>query len=244
MRITAECHSCRNTLEVGAEHAGKKIRCPVCQGVVQLPQAPPRPKTPIKPQAGFLTPKAAEKKPVDEGGRKTARSRRRKKRREPDPDRIWEQPLASHGHAIPEELYEEYGIPSRSPNENQYEEFEQVHRQPLSGLGFTIWICGLCILVSLIGGAISRSHEEVGGGIVMTCAILSSMVGIASGLRILCNAWNEDAVCGFLYMFLPGYSLYYLISRWDENAAPFIAALISSFSGFACVLAGASLGMK
>lgn len=37
MPIQATCPSCQKTLRVGDQHAGKKARCPHCQGVVEIP---------------------------------------------------------------------------------------------------------------------------------------------------------------------------------------------------------------
>ena len=37
MPIDVVCHQCRKTLRVGDHVAGKKIRCPACQGVVAVP---------------------------------------------------------------------------------------------------------------------------------------------------------------------------------------------------------------
>jgi hypothetical protein len=39
MPIQATCPSCKKTIRVGDQHAGKKARCPHCQGVVEIPAA-------------------------------------------------------------------------------------------------------------------------------------------------------------------------------------------------------------
>jgi phage FluMu protein Com len=39
-KIHAKCTGCGKTLAVPATVAGKKVRCPVCQNVVQVPEAP------------------------------------------------------------------------------------------------------------------------------------------------------------------------------------------------------------
>lgn len=76
MPIRVKCESCKKTLNVKDHLAGKKIKCPVCQGVVAVPTAsaagpqPTNPKTPA-PQ-GDAAPKAksppagAAKKPASE----------------------------------------------------------------------------------------------------------------------------------------------------------------------------------
>lgn len=39
MKIELTCSSCQSVLRVDAEHAGKQLRCPTCQGLTQIPAA-------------------------------------------------------------------------------------------------------------------------------------------------------------------------------------------------------------
>ncbi len=39
MKIELTCPSCQTVLRVDAEHAGKQLRCPTCQGLTQIPVA-------------------------------------------------------------------------------------------------------------------------------------------------------------------------------------------------------------
>ncbi len=65
MPIRVKCEKCKKTLSVKDHLEGKKIKCPVCQGVVAVPMASPAKASPASAKPG--TPKpgpAAPKKPV------------------------------------------------------------------------------------------------------------------------------------------------------------------------------------
>lgn len=60
-------------------------------------------------------------------------------------------------------------------------------------------------------------------------------VAFVCSLKILVNSFQEDVVCGLLYLFVPGYALYYLVTRWKENAQPFLISCIAGATALACL---------
>lgn len=54
-------------------------------------------------------------------------------------------------------------------------------------------------------------------GVGVILAIIVLIVGLIlmgiGGIRLLIGAFQEDVVCGLLYLFVPFYSLYYLVTR-------------------------------
>ena len=58
------------------------------------------------------------------------------------------------------------------------------------------------------------------------------MIGVimsaTAGIWQIIVAFREDTVCGLLYLFVPFYPLYYLVTRWDEMKRPFFLHLIAS----------------
>lgn len=74
------------------------------------------------------------------------------------------------------------------------------------------------------------------------------MVGLAlnliGGIGCLVKAFQEDVVCGILYLFVPFYGLYYLITRWDD-VHPFGTCLLGGVGmqviGIALIFGGAVL---
>ena len=64
MPIRVKCDSCKKTLSVKDQLAGKRIKCPVCQTVVAVPAAPPG-KAPVPTAAPAPKPGTApDKKPA------------------------------------------------------------------------------------------------------------------------------------------------------------------------------------
>src|SRR6476646_9265714 len=60
--IRFHCPACKTPLKVRAELAGKKIKCPKCQGIAPVPAASAAPEAPAAPPAAPLAPPVA--KPV------------------------------------------------------------------------------------------------------------------------------------------------------------------------------------
>ncbi len=63
-------------------------------------------------------------------------------------------------------------------------------------------------------------------GVGVILAIIVLIVGLIlmgiGGIRLLIGAFQEDVVCGLLYLFVPFYSLYYLVTRWEEQKSAFL----------------------
>ncbi len=55
--------------------------------------------------------------------------------------------------------------------------------------------------------------------IVLIVRLILIFIG---GIRLLIGAFQEDVVCGLLYLFVPFYSLYYLVTRWEEQKSAFL----------------------
>lgn len=63
-------------------------------------------------------------------------------------------------------------------------------------------------------------------GIAMLYIILALITGVAlslwGGIKLLVTAFQEDAICGVMFLFVPFYWLYFTITRWHETSKPFI----------------------
>lgn len=46
--------------------------------------------------------------------------------------------------------------------------------------------------------------------------IFGNVIVVVYSIRIIIVAFQEDITCGLLYLFLPFYSLYYFVTRWDR----------------------------
>ncbi len=60
--------------------------------------------------------------------------------------------------------------------------------------------------------------------IFLLVGLVGSIVAAIGGIGMLIAAFEEDTTTGILYLFLPFYSAYFMISRWDDINSPKVAA--------------------
>ena len=172
----------------------------------------------------------------------------------PNPDRadntsedgdIFSGPIGSWGEAIEEEDYETFGIErrhrrtSKEHGDDRQRPYQPPRRdQRPSRMGsippgymITAGICGVAMLLSLAGVAVG------GTGVVFVIlgTVIGSIVATVANIKILVNCFAEDIICGLLYLFLPFYFLYYLVTRWEENKELFIISLIGDGTAAVCL---------
>jgi len=58
-----------------------------------------------------------------------------------------------------------------------------------------------------------------------TVVVLSWLVCLYSGIRMLITAFQESALQGVLYLVVPFYPLFYVITRWDKVGGLFLMNL-------------------
>ncbi len=77
-------------------------------------------------------------------------------------------------------------------------------------------------------------------GFAFPAILIGMALGATGGIWHLVLAFQEDPICGIMCMFVPFYSLYYLITRWDETMRPFLVNLAGTFllfAAFICLIA-------
>lgn len=99
-----------------------------------------------------------------------------------------------------------------------------------TGEGMPWWgyLLGMLGLVGFMATMTLMEQEQaifMAGCVIITCAVL---LGFYSGIRILIEAFNESFVQGLLYLFIPLYPLFYVITRWDKVGTYFIMNLGAS----------------
>ncbi|MEZ6062830.1 MAG: hypothetical protein R3C19_21005 [Planctomycetaceae bacterium] len=250
MKITAACPSCEKTLSVGAEHAGKKIRCPACKSVVQLPQVA-RPAAAVS-RAGSATTggerrssrvasgantggqSAKPRRPRTAGRPATDGKRRPRQAAAITPDNIWNQPLSSYSSpAIPEEEYEAYGIenrPRRRGPGGRLVGDDWEPDPPEETYAPVLIFCLLFGVIGIVGGVLTFSVPDAGRILSFISLIPLALASAFQHWRIIGNAYEESTLCGFLCWAFGPYFLYYLVTRWDENRKPFLKSLVCEMS--------------
>ena len=132
MKVMATCSGCEKTLAVSDEHAGKRIRCPVCGEAVQLPAATARPggsldqyrslESPsLSPMKARPIPNYRESNPrresapvrsrgLKEEGQRPAKSQGQGAASAHDEVNLWDGSFNSYAYPeIPDEQLEQYG---------------------------------------------------------------------------------------------------------------------------------------
>ncbi len=103
--------------------------------------------------------------------------------------------------------------------------------QKKMGKGAPWWL----ILIALLGvvgfgvGMYLAPQDKVmtNSGVVLWIA--GALLNFWYGLRIMIEAFKESALVGILYLVLPFYALYFVISRWDRVGGLFLLALLGTF---------------
>lgn len=251
MNITAKCSSCQKVLSVGQEHAGKKIRCPACKGIVQLPKAKlassskPSPESPQAPATKMKQRPPEDAAQVKRSPKKRPK-RQPKKRPRPASDDIWAAPLSSYSSPeIAEEDYEEYGLPPKKVREQQNGQRDGSGSSS-GGKGpilLCVIACGVIAVIAIIGGVVGKSSPDIGMFMTYPAVIIGGLLNFGGSLKILGNAFEEDTMVGIMYLFVPFYALYFLFSRWDVNATAFLISLIGSFAMIIGIVSQAMLNV-
>ncbi len=60
--------------------------------------------------------------------------------------------------------------------------------------------------------------------IFLLVGLAGSIVAVVGGIGMLMAAFEEDSTTGILYLLVPFYPLYFMISRWDDMSSPKITA--------------------
>ncbi len=98
-------------------------------------------------------------------------------------------------------------------------------------------LCGIVSAASFILSAIPLL-----GFVVFAIVGLSYLViQTGAGIWLMVIAFQEEVAQGLLYLFVPFYALYYLITRWETCRLPFMLCMVSLVS-LVCSLPGLLIG--
>lgn len=88
------------------------------------------------------------------------------------------------------------------------------------------------ILLGLIGLAVP-SVAVVGAAIGL---LVGTVLNAWGGIKILMNAFEENALTGILYLLFGPYQIYFTFSRWEVNRRPFFIALLGTLVMFVSLI--------
>jgi len=224
MPIGFSCDGCGKSYQVDDSLAGKRVKCKSCAFIMNVP-APTR--TP--PPRGSASP--ANRPELKSFGAPEPPQASAKPRPSPSA------PGPSNIYGLDEEVMEEAARPSyddefdappmRRPGKVKARRNQGVRDGSIPGFsGPMLWVnlvfLGLIILLGLASLATPVAFPFF---VIVAGLTALALSGIAF-IWFLKISFGESAACGLMFLFLPFYSLYYLISRWPEMKRPFLINLI------------------
>jgi hypothetical protein len=93
---------------------------------------------------------------------------------------------------------------------------------------------GVVVLVLILVAMILPRGMMIAGGIIAGAGLIMTVYAYAIGAYI---AFTEDFLYGFLYLVIPLYTAYYIISRWDDMRAHIVVGAV----GLPLLLIGAAM---
>ena len=207
MRIPFACPSCAAAGTVDASFAGRPARCKRCGCDFTLPSA-------AEPEPeGY-----ALEEPVERADIATAI--------EPSPDSAFVQSRRDHATDSP-----------RKKKRRTPESTTRPARDRMSRFHGGTWLIGSAVTAAIILAAIALLVPRgtlIAGCALMALGMVMVLVGFVAGAY---GAFHEDSLYGFLYLAIPLYTTYYMLTRWDDLWVWFAC----STAGVGLVLLGAEM---
>lgn len=253
MSFTYSCHQCDAEYEIQDQHIGRRFRCKQCSAIctAEKPEAAadsrpakntnptsngsnqrkPRPETPARPRK-----KAVAKDDYDDVEIVEKKSSR-------DEYEEYEEYEDADAYEDYEDEYEERtprrsnpsrkrGKPSRKRGKSESfgERFKGLGT--IFGSPFFIWS------IPFIGGIsiplLAYIHSYLGFMVAGPMLVFGIGLSIYGGFKSIKVAFDEEFMVGIFYLFVPFYSLYHILTRFDEH----LPALGCSFYGFLLIVFG------
>ncbi|MFN0197194.1 MAG: MJ0042-type zinc finger domain-containing protein [Planctomycetaceae bacterium] len=208
MPITVSCPECAQTYRLKDELAGKKVRCKGCETIIPIPQA----SSEIE-DYNFDDDLDFD----DEQNEREARRRRAVRNQ-------------SHTKTATKKKKKK----RRSSNDDLEGGDLWFSRATKIALGVGAFDFAFALLFFVTNLDILKGPSAIA---MMGSIGLAMIYIIAGGLWNLSIVLEEDVLCLLLWFFVPFYSLYYIISRWDQCARP----VLIQFMGFGIILAASMI---
>jgi hypothetical protein len=247
MPIKVAC-KCGQTFAIKDEMAGKTLKCPKCQQPLKVPArtaAPAaRPASAGRPAPAAAAPASAASLAglFDEAGFKEHQGPRCPQCSEPlkradavlcthcgfhlqqgqklSGAKVLKDGERGHAEAADDLL-------TRAEKQIETDKLEQ---KKVTSAGLPAWVlflalAGMCAFVATMF-LLPRDRAFLICGYCM--AGFGGLMSSYYGLRMVIVAFQESTQCGLLYLFLPFYALYYLITRWERMGGYFLMNLMYS----------------
>jgi hypothetical protein len=118
-------------------------------------------------------------------------------------------------------------------------EADKVEMKKNQGQGLPAWVYFIALSI-LVGFVVTMFMIPRNRAFEITGMIISGfayLMLVYYNIRMIIAAFSESTVCGLLFLFMPFYSLYYLVTRWDRIGGFFLMQLLYG------VVAGIGIGL-
>ncbi|HBE68206.1 MAG TPA: hypothetical protein DDW52_08670 [Planctomycetaceae bacterium] len=222
-KVTCQCPACSATLKIPSSAVGKQVRCPKCSetfAVNASPQLEISPRTSPSPQPSFNPPETTQTTFEPFGD-----------------DNLFGSLPGDLNNQAPDNFGTsgEFQAPASTGYQPYAPPPKRKKKKRRTNKGWQAWLTETDLLLKLFGivGAVSfgLSAIPVLGVVVFILVLVSyAVVQMAGGIWLVVVAFQEEPVQGILYILVPFYALFYLITRWDTCRVPFMMCIVSVFS--------------
>lgn len=256
MIIVLNCPGCQKRYEIDGALAGKKSRCRECGEIFRIPVPNGRMVEPSRSLA-ITAPPSAERQPVVSAPPRSSPARPRMSTPaappgiRPPTDGITVQPplptrVVKSAASADEELPlrpRAFDQPSRRSKSRDASTASDLGTTALSWFVLFDAVATLLLYAYLATGESGDLQRirifTICQGLILGGAFVLALWGV---IWLLCMAFVESLFQGVLCLFVPLYSLFFCLSRWDERKgafgltmAPFAAILVTLIIGWAAV---------
>jgi len=121
-----------------------------------------------------------------------------------------------------------HGVEALDRAERQIALDKLEQKRLITGAPWWMLFLALLGLVGFAVGMVLMPQESVMINSGIALQIGGGFISFLYGLRILIVAFKESVLQGLLYLIVPFYSLFYIITRWDRVAGLFILMLVGN----------------
>jgi DNA-directed RNA polymerase subunit RPC12/RpoP len=239
-----KCPKCQTLLALRPDSAGKSVRCPSCTTVLRIPGGETT-NTPSKVSSPVSNPLTGSPRPATRPATRPVASRAAKPAAEYDPFGS----AGSGGGAFDDDFSAfSTQAPKSSPTYSPYQAPAAIAlpKQPAATKDWESWLTDTTKWFKLVGIVsavcfLLSAIPFVGVFAFFAILVAYAIVQFVGGIWLLSIAFKEDIVQGLVYLFVPFYALYYLISRW-ANCKPAFMLCMVGVAGFLASLFGTVVG--
>lgn len=95
-----------------------------------------------------------------------------------------------------------------------------------TGMPWWMLLIALLALVGFVVGMLAMPQDQVMRNSGISLIVGGTLLSFYFSVRILIAAFSESALTGILYLFVPFYALYFVVSRWDRVGGLFLFSML------------------